>query len=132
MLPAFLRSQVLHEGPRARVELITCESPERGPSGDEERRALIPGKVGRLLHDRARGVDPRGIEPQTEAVSISTEETFERDVADRAQLHAELRRMAGRLAEHLASTGGSPPIRIVKIDNKGRHNRRVRIGLPRP
>jgi misacylated tRNA(Ala) deacylase len=28
-----------------------------------------------------------------------------------------------------ASTGGSPPIRILKIDNKGRHNRRVRIGL---
>lgn len=30
---------------------------------------------------------------------------------------------------HLGSTGGSPPIRILKIDNKGRHNRRVRIGF---
>jgi misacylated tRNA(Ala) deacylase len=30
---------------------------------------------------------------------------------------------------HLAGTGASPPIRILKIDNKGRHNRRVRIGL---
>lgn len=30
---------------------------------------------------------------------------------------------------HLASTGASPPLRILKIDNKGRHNRRVRIGL---
>ena len=30
---------------------------------------------------------------------------------------------------HLASTRQSRPIRIVKIDNKGRHNRRVRIGL---
>jgi len=30
---------------------------------------------------------------------------------------------------HLVSTGGSPPVRILKIDNKGRHNRRVRIGL---
>lgn len=30
---------------------------------------------------------------------------------------------------HLASTGGSPPIRILKVDNKGRHNRRVRIAL---
>jgi misacylated tRNA(Ala) deacylase len=30
---------------------------------------------------------------------------------------------------HLASTGASPSIRILKIDNKGRHNRRVRIGL---
>ena len=33
---------------------------------------------------------------------------------------------------HLSSTGGSPPIRILKIDNKGRHNRRVRIGLGGP
>jgi misacylated tRNA(Ala) deacylase len=34
---------------------------------------------------------------------------------------------------HLASTGRSRPVRIVKIDNKGRHNRRVRIALaPRP
>jgi misacylated tRNA(Ala) deacylase len=30
---------------------------------------------------------------------------------------------------HLASTGGSRPIRILKIDNKGRHNRRVKYGL---
>jgi len=30
---------------------------------------------------------------------------------------------------HLASTGGSTPIRILKIDNKGRHNRRIRFGL---
>ena len=30
---------------------------------------------------------------------------------------------------HLASTGGSPPIRTLKVDNKGRHNRRIRIGL---
>jgi misacylated tRNA(Ala) deacylase len=30
---------------------------------------------------------------------------------------------------HLASTGQSRPLRILKIDNKGRHNRRVRIGL---
>jgi misacylated tRNA(Ala) deacylase len=30
---------------------------------------------------------------------------------------------------HLASTGASRPLRILKIDNKGRHNRRMRIGL---
>jgi misacylated tRNA(Ala) deacylase len=30
---------------------------------------------------------------------------------------------------HLTSTGNSPPVRILKIDNKGRHNRRVRIAL---
>ncbi|PLC04092.1 alanyl-tRNA editing protein [Variovorax sp. RO1] len=30
---------------------------------------------------------------------------------------------------HLASTGASRPVRILKIENKGRSNRRVRIGL---
>jgi misacylated tRNA(Ala) deacylase len=33
---------------------------------------------------------------------------------------------------HLTATAGSPPIRILKIDNKGRHNRRVKIGLVAP
>lgn len=30
---------------------------------------------------------------------------------------------------HLASTGGSRRVRILKIENKGRHNRRIRIGF---
>ena len=30
---------------------------------------------------------------------------------------------------HLSSTAGSRALRILKIDNKGRHNRRVKIGL---
>ena len=30
---------------------------------------------------------------------------------------------------HLVSTAGSQPLRILKIDNKGRHNRRIKIGL---
>lgn len=30
---------------------------------------------------------------------------------------------------HLVSTGASRPLRILKIENKGRHNRRLRIGL---
>jgi misacylated tRNA(Ala) deacylase len=30
---------------------------------------------------------------------------------------------------HLASTARSRPVRILKVDNKGRHNRRIRIGL---
>ena len=30
---------------------------------------------------------------------------------------------------HLKSTGGSRPVKILKIDNKGRQNRRIKIGL---
>jgi DNA polymerase-4 len=72
---------------------------------DERLRALLPGTVGRLLRDRARGVDPRGLETQTQRVSISHEETFARDIADVEQLRAELRPMADALAEHLRESG---------------------------
>jgi DNA polymerase IV len=72
---------------------------------DSELKAVLPGKVGRLLRDRALGIDPRGLEHQpAKNVSISNEETFARDVADREQLHAELRRMAVNLAQHLVKT----------------------------
>ncbi|TBW33641.1 alanyl-tRNA editing protein [Siculibacillus lacustris] len=30
---------------------------------------------------------------------------------------------------HLASTGAAPPARIVKVDNKGRRNRRIKVAL---
>jgi DNA polymerase-4 len=71
--------------------------------GDEELKRILPGKLGRLVRDRARGIDSRGLERVAPAnVSISQEETFPRDVADREQLHAELRRMAFSLADHLA------------------------------
>jgi DNA polymerase-4 len=72
---------------------------------DSELKRLLPGKVGALLRDRARGIDPRPLETTSERVSISTEETFERDIADREQLKDELRRMSARLAEHLQRSG---------------------------
>jgi DNA polymerase IV len=69
---------------------------------DAELRSVLPGSVGRVLRDRARGIDPRALELSTERISISVENTFERDLTDRRQLHEELRRMAERLAEHLS------------------------------
>jgi DNA polymerase IV len=72
---------------------------------DLELDRLLPGRVGRLLRDRARGIDPRGLETAVETVSISTEETFDTDVADAERLHEELRRMAVRVSERLGESG---------------------------
>ena len=72
---------------------------------DDELERLLPGKVGRLLRDRACGIDPRGLELAVENVSISSEETFAQDVADPERLHDELRRMAVHVAERLHRTG---------------------------
>jgi DNA polymerase-4 len=95
-------------GPRAearlRAEGVATIGALAGLS-DDRLRPLLPGKVGKLLRDRARGIDPRGLETQTQRVSISQEETFARDIADVEQLRAELRPMADGLAEHLRTKG---------------------------
>jgi DNA polymerase-4 len=72
---------------------------------DAELRRLLPGKLGPLLRDRARGIDPRPLELSSETVSISTEETFDRDIGDPEQLKDEVRRMAANVAERLAKGG---------------------------
>jgi len=94
--------------------------PGIGPRADERLRAagietigelaalpdddpLLRGKVGSMLRDRARGIDPRSLELATERISISQEETFPRDVGDTERLHDELQRMAARLAGLLQS-----------------------------
>ena len=95
-------------GPRAEERLRAARVETIGALAalsDERLRRLLPGKVGKLLRDRARGIDPRGLETQTQRVSISQEETFARDIADVEQLRAELRPMADGLAEHLRTKG---------------------------
>jgi DNA polymerase-4 len=72
---------------------------------DEELRRLLPGSVGVALRDRAQGIDPRGLELDVQRVSISSENTFERDVVDREWLHGELRRQAREVAESLQRRG---------------------------
>ena len=95
-------------GPRAETRLRAAGIETIGGLAelpDERLGALLPGKVGQLLRDRARGIDPRGLDTQTQRVSISQEETFARDIADVEQLRTELRPMADALAEHLRRSG---------------------------
>ena len=95
-------------GPRAEARLRAAGIETVGALAvleDEQLRQLLQGKIGGLLRDRACGIDPRGLETQTQRVSINQEETFERDVADVEQLRAELRRMSSALAEHLVRKG---------------------------
>jgi DNA polymerase-4 len=95
-------------GPRAEARLRDAGITTIGSLAelsDDRLETLLPGRVGKLLCDRARGIDPRGLETQIQRVSISQEETFARDIADVEQLRAELRPMADALAEHLRGSG---------------------------
>ena len=105
-------------GPRseARLRAVGIESiGALAALSDDRLRQLLPGKIGAFLRDRARGVDPRGLETQTQRVSVSTEETFERDIADVEQLRAELRRMSASLAEHRRGKGATARTVTTKV-----------------
>ena len=95
-------------GPKAEVRLARAGVETVGRLAaleDAEVARLLPGKVGLMLRDRARGIDPRPLDLAVERISISQEETFERDVAELEVLHAELRRMSESVAGYLASRG---------------------------
>jgi DNA polymerase-4 len=97
-------------GPRSAERLKTAGVETIGALAslaDADLRVILPGRVGQVLRDRARGVDPRPLELATERISISNEETFDRDIGDPERLHTELRRMAARLSEHLAKRSQS-------------------------
>ncbi len=116
---------------------------------DDELAALMPGNTGRLLRDRARGIDPRGLDEPVENISMSQEETFARDVDDRERLHDELERMSARLAELLTGSGRSARTVTTKVrypdfsirsrsqtlavgHRRERADRRARLLAPRP
>ena len=95
-------------GPRSEQRLRAAEVTTIGDLAaltDDYLKRLLPGKVGRLLRDRARGIDPRGLDLAPERVSVSSEETFPQDVSEPERLHDELRRMATHVADHLQRSG---------------------------
>jgi DNA polymerase-4 len=96
-------------GPRAEARLRPAGVETIGALAaldDAALHALLPGKLGRELRDRARGIDRRRVEPVAEPpVTISHEETFDRDVAERERLHEELQRMAESIGRRLRDRG---------------------------
>jgi DNA polymerase IV len=72
---------------------------------DLDLRGILPGSVGALLRDRARGIDPRDLDLEPEQVSISAEDTFPRDVTEREVLHSEVRRLSELVSERLRGSG---------------------------
>jgi DNA polymerase IV len=95
-------------GPRAEARLRSSGVETIGALaalGDPELRTLIPGSLGPLLRNRARGIDPRDLDLELEPVSVSAEDTFARDLTDRERLHDEVRRLSELVAERLRSSG---------------------------
>jgi DNA polymerase IV len=63
------------------------------------------GKWGKVLFDRARGVDERPVTPYQEPKSESAENTFARDTADREEIARRLLLQSERVARNLRRMG---------------------------
>ena len=66
-------------GPRAEERLVGGGVERVGRAGRASRprsRSAPTGKIGRLLRDRAQGIDPRPLEEPVASISIGHEETF--------------------------------------------------------
>jgi DNA polymerase-4 len=106
-------------GPRTEARLAAAGLATVGDLaalGDDALRALLPGRFGEELRDRARGIDPRPVTPvPAERISVSAETTFEQDVDDPARLEAAGRGLAGSVAEALRRRGRAGRTVTVKL-----------------
>jgi DNA polymerase IV len=67
---------------------------------------------------RAAGIDDRPVIADWDEKQISSEETFDTDISDRARLHAQLAQLADRTAARLRSQGWLAETVVVKIRRK--------------
>jgi DNA polymerase IV len=70
-------------------------------TASDEQVWRVFGKHGRLMRERASGIDDRPVEAHREEQSISAEETFDTDIKDGPDLRAHLMRLADRTATRL-------------------------------
>lgn len=77
--------------------------------------AILGSSWGEYMSELARGLDPRPVVPDREAVSIGAEETFEIDVLDREFLQQKLLGQAARVASTLTRRGLVAKTVVLKV-----------------
>ena len=90
------------------------------------------GDDGPALARRARGEDPRPINPHRDTKSVSAETTFDTDLADPALLEKHLWRMAEKLARRLREGGFSAGGVVLKLKTARFASRTRNARLPGP
>jgi DNA polymerase-4 len=78
----------------------------------------IFGRYASLIRARAAGIDDRPVIADWDEKQISTEETFDIDLTDRKQMHAQLAELADRTAARLRKQGWVSGVIVVKIRRK--------------
>ena len=86
-------------------------------ASDAQLRAIF-GRYASQTKARAAGVDDRPVIAEWDEKQISSEETFDTDIAAAAQLHDQLMALADRTAARLRSQGWLSELIVVKIRRK--------------
>ncbi len=78
---------------------------------------LLPifGRYASRVKARAAGIDDRPVIADWDEKQISAEETFDTDLTDRRQLHAQLAELTDRMASRLRTRGWTAGLVVVKI-----------------
>jgi len=85
--------------PRVHAAGIRCFGDARNAGDSQLWRAF--GRHGKVMRDRAAGLDDRPVQPDREEKSISAEETFAKDIGSHNDLQIELQRLSDRAAARL-------------------------------
>lgn len=87
-------------GPKAQKRLAEAGVTTIGEFAglDDARLFSVFGRTGKRLRELAQGIDDRIVSDEREAVSVSTEETFEFDVREHAKLLEVLREQADEIS----------------------------------
>ena len=78
----------------------------------------IFGRYASRIRARAAGIDDRPVIADWDEKQISAEETFDTDLTDRKQIHAELAQLADRMSVRLRNAGWLAGCIVVKIRRK--------------
>ncbi|MBI5523276.1 MAG: DNA polymerase IV [Desulfarculus sp.] len=97
-----------------------------------ERLERLLGAFGLRLWDLAHGRDPAGVELEREIKSVSHEETFARDIADRAALAAHLLNLAEKVSRRLRRYGLAGRTVTLKLRHQDFRLVTRRQSLPQP
>ncbi len=84
-------------------------------AGEEEMVRLLGRAHGSSLHTMASGRDDRPVIAERDAKSVSVEDTFDVDLHDRAQVRAEVVRLAERCVQRLRAAGRSGRTVVLKV-----------------
>ena len=128
-------SSLWGSGPRTTERLVEHGIRTVGDVADTDvrlLRRLVGDALGGQLHALARGEDPRRVEPEHEARSVSAETTFDTDVDDPVTLERRLQRLATGVARRLRAQGLAARTVTVKVRSAEHRDVTRSRTLPRP